>query len=105
MKELDFAQIGKKIKEIRLSKSLTQEALANATNVNVSHISNIERNRVKVSLQLLVQICNALNVTVDQILENEYNSTISPAEQEIINTIHGLGTEQQRILLKIARVL
>ena len=105
MKELDFAQIGKRIKEIRLSKSLTQEALANATNVNVSHISNIERNKVKVSLQLLVHISNALNVTVDQLLENEYISTTSPAEQEIINAIHELDAEQQRILLKIARVL
>ena len=56
MKELDFSLIGQRIREVRCEKHLTQEYLANATGVNVSHISNIETNKVKVSLTLLVQI-------------------------------------------------
>ena len=59
MKDLDFAFIGQRIREIRNEKMLTQEYIANAVNVNVSHISNIETNKVKVSLSLLVQICNS----------------------------------------------
>ena len=50
MKDLNFEKIGKKIKEVRLEKKLTQEYLADAVDVNTSHISNIENNRVKVSL-------------------------------------------------------
>ena len=64
MKELNFEKIGKKIKEVRISRRLTQEYVANATDVNTSHISNIENNRVKVSLSTLVQICNALLSTI-----------------------------------------
>ena len=60
MDTLNFEQIGEKLKKIRLSKNLTQEYIANAADVNTSHISNIENNRVKVSLSVLVQICNAL---------------------------------------------
>ena len=66
MDNLDFALIGKRIKEVRTDRHLTQEYLANASDVNVSHISNIETNKVKVSLTLLVSICNAMNVTVLQ---------------------------------------
>ncbi|WP_242845507.1 helix-turn-helix domain-containing protein [Butyrivibrio sp. WCE2006] len=47
MKGLDFAQIGKRIKETRNLRNMSQESLANAVNVNVSHISNIETNKVK----------------------------------------------------------
>ena len=50
MKDIDFESIGKKLKEIRLSKGLPQDAVASAAEVNTSHISNIENNRVKVSL-------------------------------------------------------
>ena len=55
MKSIDFARIGRKLKEIRISKNLTQEYVANVADVNVSHISNIENNRVKISLPTLVQ--------------------------------------------------
>ena len=65
MKELNFTDISRRLKEIRLSKGLTQEYVANIADVNTSHISNIENNRVKVSLSTLVQMCNALGVTVD----------------------------------------
>ena len=105
MKELDFAKIGKKIKEIRISRNLTQEYVANATNVNTSHISNIENNRVKVSLSTLVKICNALYTTVDYILSDEYNSPNSAIDQEIILELRNCSPELKEQLLKIIRVL
>ena len=45
MNTINFARIGRKIKEIRISKNLTQEYVATIADVNVSHISNIENNR------------------------------------------------------------
>lgn len=105
MQELDFAFIGQRIKEIRTEKKLTQEYLANVTDVNVSHISNIETNKVKVSLTLLVNICNALNTTLDYILENEYHSPESVTEKELFNVIETMPKEKKDTLLKIAKVL
>ena len=105
MKELDFDFIGQRIKEVRNDKHLTQEYLANATGVNVSHISNIETNKVKVSLTLLVQICNALDVTMDYLLENEHHRPTSIREKELLNTIKDMKKEKQETLLRIAKVL
>ena len=85
MKEISFEKISKKIKNLRISKGLTQEYVANMADVNTSHISNIENNRVKVSLSTLVQICNALDTTVDYILSDEYVSPASAIEKEILN--------------------
>ena len=105
MKELDFALIGRRIKEVRCEKHLTQEFLANATNVNVSHISNVETNKVKVSLTLLVGICNALDVTMDYLLENEYHTPNSTLEKELINTMKDMPKDKLETLLRIAKVL
>ena len=105
MQVLDFAFIGKRIREVRSNKHLTQEYLADATGVNVSHISNIELNKVKVSLSLLVQICNALDVSMDYLLENEYHKPTSALETEFLITIRDLPKEKQETLLKIAKVL
>lgn len=105
MQVLDFAFIGKRIREVRSNKHLTQEYLADATGVNVSHISNIELNKVKVSLSLLVQICNALEVSMDYLLENEYHKPTSALETELLITIRDLPKEKQETLLKIAKVL
>lgn len=87
MKELNFSSIGQRIREVRNDKHLTQEYLATATGVNVSHISNIETNKVKVSLTLLVRISVALGVTLDYLLENEYHNPTSTLEKELLNTI------------------
>lgn len=105
MQELDFAFIGKRIREVRSSKHLTQEYLAETTGVNVSHISNIELNKVKVSLTLLVQICNALQISMDYLLENEYHTPTSALETELLNTIKDLSKDKQETLLRIAKVL
>ena len=83
----------------------TQEYIANAADVNTSHISNIENNRVKVSLSVLVQICNALDTTVDYILSDEYNDSSSAIEQEILHELHSCNNETKEQILKIVKAL
>lgn len=105
MRDIDFAFIGQRIREIRCSKHLTQEYVGNIAGVNATHISNIELNKTKVSLSSLVRICNAMDVTVDYLLENEYHAPTSPIEKEITNTLKDMPKEKQEMLLRIARVL
>ena len=105
MKELNFERIGKKIKEVRLEKKLTQEYIADIVDVNTSHISNIENNRVKISLTTLVNVCNALGVTVDSILADEYKEPASILEQEILHELRFCSLETQKQILKIVKAL
>ena len=105
MKTMDFARIGQKIREIRISKHLTQEYVANVTDVNTSHISNIENNRVKVSLPTLVQICNALDITVDYILSDEYNTPDNSLDKEILHELQACSIDTKEKVLKIVRAL
>ncbi|MBR1852694.1 MAG: helix-turn-helix transcriptional regulator [Lachnospiraceae bacterium] len=104
MKELDFKSIGQKIRETRITEGLTQDYLAKVAKVNVSHISNIENNRVKISLPTLVAVCNALSVTVDYILSDEYTSDLSP-DNEILRKLSGCTPAQKEKILKMIDIL
>ena len=84
MKEINYKAISNKIRRKRVSMGLTQEYLATAADVNVSHISNIENCHSKVSLNTLVYICKAMNTTLDYVVSEEYSSDNESLDQQKI---------------------
>ncbi len=66
--EIDYIIIGNRIREYRKSMNWTQAKLAEKSNVEPSNISHIERAATKVSLPTLINIANALNVTLDELV-------------------------------------
>lgn len=103
--EIDFRAIGNKLREVRIEKGLTQEYVANHANVNVSHISNIENNRVKISLQTLVAVCNALEITVDYVLSNEYISGENAMDNEVLKEFHACSPQMKEKVIGIIQIL
>lgn len=65
---IDYVIIGNRIREIRKEKKMTQAYLAELSGVEPSNISHIERAATKLSLPTLVNIANALGVTLDEIV-------------------------------------
>ncbi len=102
---IDFKALGNKLREIRNSKGLTQEYVATIANVNVSHISNIENNRVKISLQTLMLVCNALDVTIDFVLSKEYAPTTSVLDNEILKELNSCDVKLKEQILQIIKIL
>lgn len=105
MKQINFKQISKKIKELRISKGLTQEYVASVAEVNTSHISNIENNRVKISLVTLIHVCNALGTTVDYILADEYTDSSTAYDQAILNELKDCNNATKEQILQIIQIL
>ncbi len=63
------ATIVQKIRTLRIEKGLTQTELAEKCNVSKSLISKVESNKASIHLDLLMDIANALEVRVSEILE------------------------------------
>ena len=55
--EIDYELIGKRIREERISQNLSQQTLAEISNISPTNISHIERGATKLSLPTLVSIC------------------------------------------------
>lgn len=67
---IDYSSIGKRIQKIRRSRGITQETLAEKVNVSIPHISRIENGFSSPSLQTLVDICNVLGITIDNLMQD-----------------------------------
>lgn len=103
--EIDYAKLGMKIKEIRLSKGFTQDKLAEMVSCNTSHISNIENNHTKVSLNILLAITNALNTSIDYVLSNQYQNTSLALDNEIMRLLKNCDDQKKEKILKIIQIL
>ena len=64
----NYKFLGSRIRAVRLERKMTQEKLAEAAGVGVTHISHIETGNSIPSLQTLVDIINALGCTADELL-------------------------------------
>ena len=65
---VDYKDIGSRIRTIRLERKMTQEQLAEAVGVGVTHISHIETGNSVPSLQVMIDIINALECSADELL-------------------------------------
>lgn len=56
---VDYGAIGRRIKQVRRSRDMTQERLAEALSVSVGYISQIERGVTKINLDTLAAVAAA----------------------------------------------
>ena len=71
---IDYASIGYKVKQIRQRRGVTQEQLAEAVGVGITHISHLETGSGTVSLKVFLAIVNYLECSADEILCKEINA-------------------------------
>ncbi len=68
-------QLGERIKKIRKTVRLTQERLAEKTNLSVEYISRLERGVAQPSFKTLAVIAEALDVTIKDFFD--FNGPVS----------------------------
>ena len=103
--EINYKMLGLKIKEIRISRGLTQDNLAEMVRCNTSHISNIENNHTKVSLNVLLAITNALNPSIDFLLSDQYENSSLALDNEILRALKNCDNEKKQKILKMIEIL
>ena len=70
MGEINYLEIGQKIRNQRIDHGLSQEALAERVNLSVSFIGHIERGTKSMSINTLLAISKSLNMSLDHLLLN-----------------------------------
>ncbi len=106
MGEIDYAELGKRIKRIRGEKKISQEKLAEMIDVSIPHMSNIENGKTKFSLQVLVDVADALNTTPDVLLLGQMKSqdrTHCMVTEEIDRELAGCTMAQMTLIEEVVR--
>jgi len=107
---MDNEKIGKFIATARKKKNLTQSELASLIHVTDKTVSRWETGRGMPELSLLIPLSNALDISLNELLNGEYlgNTKIKEAsEKAILSTINysSLKLKHNRVVVKIIGVL
>ena len=100
---MNYCKIGEKIRKYRKAKGFSQEKLAEMVGISVTHMSHIETGNTKLSLPVLVDMANALEVQTDDLLTDR-SSGRTTAIAELDDVLNACSTEQIKIILDIVKV-
>lgn len=99
-------QFGRKLKNIRLNRNLSQEELAFQCNMQASHIGQLERGQKNPTLDTLKKISVGLNMSLCELLNFE-NGDESANSNKTVNKINAylnkLTPKQQEQVLAIIK--
>lgn len=101
--ELDYKALGKRIKIARIKADMKQDALAAASGMSPTHISNIETGTTNVSLNGLLRIANALSVTMDDLIYDSVVHARPQLEREIQLLVDGCDDYELRMVKDVTR--
>lgn len=110
MDDYNFDKIGLELKRLRVEHAYTQEQIADSLGCTVSFISNIENNRAKLNLRILIYYAQLCNVSVDSILNkgkddagNGQGSCVRDAE--FLDLLHQFSPEAQEQIIVLLKNL
>jgi len=103
--ELNYEDIGTRIREARKQKGLTQERITEMVNISASHFSNIETGKTKLSLPTLVALANALQVSVDELLCDSLVVGRALIQNEFSTFLQDCTQAEVAVIMKTLRTL
>ena len=95
---MDYYAIGQRIRKIRKARGLSQEQLSEMVGISVTHMSHIETGNTKLSLPVLVDLANALEVRTDDLLYDKVTAERSTATDTIVQLLEACTTQQLRVI-------
>ena len=102
---IDYEKLGKRIKHFGEQKGISQDELGNVVWVNNVHISNIETGKKAPSIDLLIELANALGISTDDLLVDSLIHSVSTADSEIHKLLIDCNKTEEEILTEMVKAL
>ena len=98
-KDVDYKAIGKRVKELRSKKNMSQEQLAKSADISTTYLSNIENAHSKASLPTFLKIANALCCSVDSLLCDNIRESRQLFEVQLSTLLEDCSKEELKIIV------
>lgn len=102
---MDYIYLGKRIREERLKAHLTQEQLAEFSDISLSYMGQIERGERKVTLETLLRICKCLKVSVDFLLNDTYKADEDNIVEQFKQLIFNKSPNEKQMAIDVLRTI
>lgn len=103
--EINYILIGQRIRNLRLERHLTQDALCDVIGISKTHMSHIETGSTKLSLPTILCIANALDTTIDYLLADNLNSNQVELSKDIYNITKDCSSYELRVMSEALRII
>ena len=100
---IDYTAIGDRVKAKRVAKGISQEQLAEKADLSVPHTSHVETGNTKASLKTIINIANALEVSVDELLCDNVIRSKHVFEKELSDLIEDCTDIEIRAVAEVAK--
>lgn len=102
---LDYQTIGKRIRLLRKQKHLSQMTLAEMVDKSPTYISLVENGQKGPSLEMLIDVANALKVTMDVLLAEYIEQNSAAIGSELSLLLEDCTEYEKRVIVENAREL
>ena len=100
---VDYANLGTRVRKQREKKRMTQEQLASVADMSKQHLSNVENAKSRISLEKVVNLANALECSVDDLLCDSVETAKIVYENEVVGMIESFSDVEMRALPEFLR--
>ena len=100
---MDYKMLGKRLKEIRKMRNMSQQDLSYEIEYSIPHISHVENGSTKASLDFIVKAANALHTTTDHLLCDSLEDPGGIYRSEISDELEQLDSTRLRIIRRMIR--
>lgn len=98
-------QVGKRLKEIRRSRGLSQETLAEKADISPRYLSRLEVGQQVASLETLHRLAKALNVQLPELFEFAHHHTPKELRDFLRTFIREADEEQLRLATRLVKAI
>lgn len=102
---MNYIQLGQRIQEVRNHQNYTQQQMAKELHFSQQHIGNVERGNAHPSVDLLVEISNTLDVSVDYLLQDSLQRPYIEKTTDILYDIQQFLNQQQSEIMELQKKL
>ena len=99
--QIDLAGLGARVKQARMDRNMSQVDLAEAANLCVPYVSDIERGKKCFSVDKLVRLAQVLQVSTDWLLRLDIPQTEYTYNSEAADILVDCTAEESVILLEV----
>lgn len=100
MQNIDYADIGRRIRRVRKMQNLTQEMAAEKCDITAAYYGNIERGDKKMSVETLAKVSKGLKISVDYLLFGDEQDKLAEYLSEIQQTVDEKQMEKYLTIIK-----
>lgn len=96
-------EVGKRIREIRVKKNMSQSDLADKANISLSQVSDIETGKSSMRLTTFIGIVEALQVSADVLLRTDIPEVNNIYKSEFAELLEDCTPTEIESILKIVK--